>query len=50
MTFCKKEGLKGGAILLVEVKLFPNSALMFFENFALLNGGAIFVEMETPYE
>ncbi|XP_065904412.1 uncharacterized protein [Dysidea avara] len=53
VTFTKNKGVKGGAILLIEgafLKLFPNSALMFFENFALLNGGAIFVEMETPYE
>ena len=53
VTFCKNEGLKGGAILLIEgafLKLHPNSTVLFFENSALLYGGAIFVEMETPYE
>jgi len=53
VTFSQNKGTKGGAILLVEgafLRLFPNSMLMFFENFALLYGGAIFVDMETPYE
>ena len=53
VMFTKNKGLRGGAILLIEgafLKLFPNSTLTFYENFAFLIGGAIFIEMETPYE
>jgi len=53
VTFSQNKGTKGGAILLVEgafLRLLPNSMLTFFENFAILYGGAIFVDMETPYE
>ena len=51
--FCKNKGLHGGAILLIGdswIRVHPNSTLLFVENTALAYGGAIYIELSTPYE
>ena len=51
--FFKNKGLHGGAILLIGdswIQTHPNSTLLFVENAALAYGGAIYIELSTPYE
>ena len=53
VTFSLNRGLKGGAILLLQgswLKLFPNVTITFQNNTAIKSGGAIFVEMISPYD
>ena len=51
--FCNNTGLHGGAILLIGeswIQVHSNSTLLFVGNKALAYGGAIYVELSTPYE
>ena len=51
--FFKNSGLHGGAILLIGdswIQVHPNSTLLFKDNTALTYGGAIYIELSTPYE
>ena len=51
--FHNNKGLHGGAILLIGdswIRAYPNSTLLFVENTALAFGGAIYIELSTPYE
>ena len=51
--FTENKGLHGGAILLIGeswMQVHPNSTLLFLRNTALAYGGAIYVELSTPYE
>lgn len=53
VTFSLNRGLKGGAILLLHsswLKLFSNVTLTFQNNTAIKSGGAIFVEMISPFD
>ena len=52
-NFTDNEGLHGGALLLLGdswIKVHPNSSLIFVRNTALSHGGAIYVELSTPYD
>ena len=51
--FTENTGLHDGAILLLSVswiEVHPNSSLLFVRNTAITNGGAIYVELSTPYD
>ena len=51
--FEENKGLYGGAILLTGgswIKVFPYSALLFYNNEAVLNGGAIYVELLSSFD
>ena len=51
--FFKNAGLHGGAILLIGdswIQVHPNSTLLFINNTALTYGGAMYIELSTPYE
>lgn len=51
--FFENMGLHGGAILLIGdswIQVHSNSTLLFVKNKALVYGGAIYVELSTPYE
>ena len=51
--FTENKGLHGGAILLIGeswIQVHPNSTLLFLNNTAVACGGAIYVELSTPYE
>ena len=51
--FTENKGLHGGAILLLSdswIEVHPNSSLLFVRNTAITNGGAIYVELSTPYD
>ena len=51
--FTENNGLHGGAILLIGeswIQVHPNSKLLFLKNTAQAYGGAIYVELSTPYE
>ena len=53
VTFSQNRGLKGGAILLLQgswLKLFSNVKITFQNNTAIKSGGAIFVEMISPFD
>ena len=53
VTFSLNRGLKGGAMLLLHgswLKLFSNVMLTFQNNIAIKSGGAIFVEMTSPFD
>ena len=53
VTFSQNRGLKGGAILLLQgswLRLFSNVTLTFQNNIAIKSGGAIFVEMISPFD
>jgi len=51
--FIKNMGLHGGAILLIGdswIQVYANSTLVFTKNTAVSYGGAIYIELSTPYE
>ena len=51
--FTENKGLHGGAILLIGeswIQVHPSSTLVFLRNTAQAYGGAIYVELSTPYE
>ena len=51
--FQNNSGLYGGAISLIEnakILVYPNSALVFLRNTAVEHGGAIYVELSTPFD
>ena len=53
VTFSLNRGLKGGAMLLLQgswLKLFSNVKITFQNNIAIKSGGAIFVEMISPFD
>ena len=52
-VFENNSGLHGGAILLINgawISVFPNSTLIFQQNRAVDYGGAIYVELSTPFD
>ena len=52
-VFENNSGLHGGAILLINgawISVFPNSTLVFLQNSALDYGGAIYVDLSTPFD
>ena len=52
-VFEDNSGLHGGAILLIEganIIVFPDSILIFQGNSAVEHGGAIYVELSTPFD
>ena len=51
-TFQNNIGLRGGAISLIDgakITVYPNTTLKFLRNIALEHGGAIYVELSTPF-
>ena len=51
--FLDNKGLRGGAVLLIGdswIQVHSDSTLLFVRNTAVHYGGAIFVELSTPYE
>ena len=51
--FQDNSGLHGGAILLIEgasIIVYPNSTVIFLRNKAVEVGGAIYVELSTPFD
>ena len=52
-TFQDNIGLHGGAISLINgawISVYPNSNLIFLRNIAIQYGGAIYVELSTPFD
>ena len=52
-SFQDNSGLHGGAILLIEgasIIVYPNSTVIFLRNTAVEHGGAIYVELSTPFD
>ena len=52
-VFQDNSGLHGGAILLIEganIIVYPNSTVIFLRNMAMEHGGAIYVELSTPFD
>ena len=52
-VFQDNSGLHGGAILLIEgasIIVYPNSTVIFLRNTAVELGGAIYVELSTPFD
>ena len=52
-VFQDNSGLHGGAILLIEgagIIVYPNSTVIFLRNKAVELGGAIYVELSTPFD
>ena len=52
-VFQNNNGLSGGAISMIEnarIIVYPNSTLIFLNNTAIENGGAIYVELSTPFD
>ena len=52
-TFQDNSGLHGGAISLINgawISVYPNSNLIFLRNAAIQYGGAIYVELSTPFD
>ena len=52
-VFENNSGLHGGAILLINgawISVFPNSTLVFQQNRAVDYGGAIYVDLSTPFD
>jgi len=52
-VFQNNSGLHGGAILLISgawISVYPNSSLLFLRNRAIDYGGAIYVELSTPFD
>ena len=52
-VFQDNSGLHGGAILLIEgasITVYPNSTVIFLRNTAVELGGAIYVELSTPFD
>ena len=52
-VFQDNSGLHGGAILLIQgasIIVYPNSTVIFLRNKAVENGGAIYVELSTPFD
>ena len=53
VVFQDNRGLYGGAISLIEgakIIIYPNSTLLFLRNTAVERGGAIHVELSTPFD
>ena len=51
--FKDNSGLHGGAILLISgswINVYPNSSVIFLRNRAVQYGGAIYVELSTPFD
>ena len=52
-TFQDNSGLRGGAISLItgaSIRVYPDTTLTFIRNKAVQSGGAIYVELSTPYD
>ena len=52
-TFRDNSGLHGGAISLINgawISVYPNTSLIFLRNRAIQYGGAIYVELSTPFD
>ena len=52
-TFQDNSGLHGGAISLIGgawISVYPNSSVIFLRNTAVQDGGAIYVELSTPFD
>ena len=51
--FEDNSGLHGGAVLLIKgswISVYPNSSVIFLRNTAIQYGGAIYVELSTPFD